>query len=183
MNEFYSRAVVLERNNRGEIDGEVSLFTEQYGKVVLRAKSINKITSKSSAHLQPLRFVRVRWTESKKADSKPLLLDALWDETITQYKTNEKHTVLPLVRVLNRVCMEFQPELRIWKLLEAVFTKEYDAKDLGRAALSFLGIHPEYERCAQCGIREIKAFLASDARFVCAVCASQIDADEIVLEI
>lgn len=183
MGEFYSRAIVLGRSDRGEADSEVSLFTEKYGKIILWAKSIRKLNSKSSAHLQPLRFVQVRWAESRKIDGRLVLLDVLWDDRMKSYYTHKRYDLAPLIQAVNKVCMEFQPEFRIWQLLEMAFTKGYKKSQINRAMLLLLGFHPENERCFVCGKKPVCVFFAKDARFICGACASQSASDEIVLDI
>lgn len=60
MTDYYTRAVVLSREQRQEQDDAVTLYTESLGKVIARSKSSKKIDSKLSGHLEPGRLVRVR---------------------------------------------------------------------------------------------------------------------------
>jgi hypothetical protein len=53
MFECSTKALILEKEPVGEYDGLLTLYTEDFGKVSVKAKSIRKITSKLSAHTEP----------------------------------------------------------------------------------------------------------------------------------
>lgn len=53
MFECSTKALILEKEPAGDYDGLLTLYTEDFGKVSVKAKSIRKITSKLSAHTEP----------------------------------------------------------------------------------------------------------------------------------
>src|SRR3989344_9497714 len=61
MQEYVSEAVVLDKMSQGDLDNRFFLFTKRFGKLVAKAKSGRKITSKLSPHLEPgnVSFVRL----------------------------------------------------------------------------------------------------------------------------
>ena len=63
MQEYLSEAVVLDRLANGDLNGRVVFLTKRFGKLVGKARSIRKITSKLSGHLQPGNLVQVRMIE------------------------------------------------------------------------------------------------------------------------
>src|SRR3989344_3413173 len=65
MREYVAIAVVLDREPIGEYDSRVHFMTEQHGKMIGRATSARKITSKLSAHLEPGTLTRLRLVEQK----------------------------------------------------------------------------------------------------------------------
>ena len=64
MIEHYTEGIVLGRNPRGEMDGLVTIYTKEIGKVTATTKSSRKITSKVAGHLMPGNFVRLRIVEN-----------------------------------------------------------------------------------------------------------------------
>ena len=60
MQEYVTEAVVLDAVPSAELDVRVSLFTKKFGKLVARAKSVKKITSKLAGHLEPGNVVKIR---------------------------------------------------------------------------------------------------------------------------
>lgn len=183
MTEFYSRALVIGREETGEMDGVIHLFTEKYGKIIARARSVRKITSKSSAHLQLLQFVQVRFVASKKIGGGFIIMDVLWDEDIPRIRAHASHALLPVVRALDGILKESQTEPQLWALLETASKESYEATDVARVMLRILGFDPEHAVCSICGKKPVHRFVVSEDTFICAACTSQLPADEIVLEI
>ncbi|MFA7201973.1 MAG: DNA repair protein RecO [Candidatus Paceibacterota bacterium] len=183
MTEFYSRALVIGREESGEMDGVVHLFTEKYGKITARARSLRKITSKSSAHLQILQFIQVRFISSKKAGGGFIIMDVLWDENMKQIQPHTRYELLPVVYALNRLLGEFQTEPKLWMLLETAFRKSYNVMNIARVMLRILGFDPEHAQCGVCGKKSVHAFVVGDDKFICVSCTSQLPVDTIVLEV
>ncbi len=182
MTEFYSRAIVIGREEVGEMDSIIHLFTEKYGKVVARARSLRKITSKSSAHLQLLQFVQIRFVSSKKGGGF-IIMDVLWDEDIPQVSPQTRGVLLPIVRALDALLGEAQVESQLWTLLETACKEPYAGHDVARVMLHILGFNPEHATCGVCGKKPVHGFVVGSDRFICASCTSQLPTDALVLEI
>lgn len=58
-NSFLESGIVLKRQNFGETDRFVTLFSENAGKIIVRAKGIRKLSSKRKSHLELFNTVRV----------------------------------------------------------------------------------------------------------------------------
>ena len=183
MTEFYSRAIVLEREDLGETDSVVHLFTEKYGKVVARARSLRKITSKSSAHLQLLRIVQVRFVSSKKADGGFIIMDVLWDDSLNNLSQGVRYDLFPVLRVINKLIPEFQSDPQLWILLETALREPYTATDVARALLHILGFDAQHAHCFMCEGKSVGVFVVEKDLFLCKACTSQLPTDAIVLEI
>lgn len=59
MQEYETKAVVLEKRTSGETDAQVILYTQQLGKLEILAKGLKKITAKLAHHLEPINLVIV----------------------------------------------------------------------------------------------------------------------------
>ena len=69
MSRFYkAEGIVLKRNNTGEADRIITLFTREFGKVRLLAKGIRRITSRRSGHLELFSHVTVSVRTGKGID-------------------------------------------------------------------------------------------------------------------
>ena len=183
MTEFYTRAIVLEKEDLGETDSVVHLFTEKYGKIIAKARSLRKITSKSSAHLQPLRIVQVRFVSSKKISGGFIIMDVLWDEPTEKSLPEIRHDLFPIMRGLNKLTSEFQAEPQVWALIETALKEPYTPADVTRALLHILGFNPQHAQCSMCFKKTVKTFVVEKDIFLCELCTSQLPADAIVLEI
>ena len=53
MQEYVTDAIVLKKDPLGDLDGRYTLFTKRFGKIMAKAKSSRKITSKLAPHLEP----------------------------------------------------------------------------------------------------------------------------------
>lgn len=97
MNEYLSEAVVLDRFPHGDLNGRIVFLTKRFGKLVGRAKSIRKITSKLSGHLQPGNLVQIRMIEKNGLQ----VVDALKKERLG--------LSLPELRFLGEILSEAEP--------------------------------------------------------------------------
>jgi DNA repair protein RecO (recombination protein O) len=181
MREFYSRALVLDRNDAGDLDGVVHLFTEDYGKIVAWAKSLKKNTSKLSAHLQPLTFIKVRFIQRLGPRDGWAIVDCMRDDDFLEFKTAQRYDLIPIVDFLNEAVYDFQPDRKLWALLKHFFTKNYPYQQMARATLIIMGLDPDKSRCALCASDRVSAFHKRDHAFLCFGCASKFPSDKVLL--
>ncbi len=158
MLETVTRAVVLDSVPVGEQDARLSLFTETFGKITARAKSIRKITSKLAGHLQPFNVVMVRLVEK----GEMRVVDAL---TEIPARNADYYAVARTVDVLTA---EGQPDEELWNLLSNL--PHLQTVDI-RRVLGILGFDPAFAKCNNCDTREIAVFSFEDTHFYCAPCA------------
>lgn len=176
--EFFSRALVLERKDRNDADGTVYLFTEDFGKVVARAKSVRKIKSKLSAHLQPLAFVKARFM--RRNGDGFVIIDCVVDEEMASFGTRKRFDALPALKLLNKSIGEMQTDRRLWHYLIEVFKKEYTQADVLRGLLRLLGLAGEATYCRICDDPQVAALYSKEEQLLCRVCASKVSANEIL---
>ena len=181
MKEFYTKALVLERKDVNEVDGLIYFFTEDLGRLVARAKSIRKIKSKLSGHLQPLNFIKIRFVKLAGPNDGFSVVDCLDDEEMSHYKTKERHDLLPIIAFLNKSAFDLQTDRRLWFFLRKIFEKKYRPGEIGRVLVKLLGFDSEGAECFSCGTKDISFFLGDDNVFLCSSCASKFPQDRILL--
>lgn len=62
---FTTEGIVLKRSNLGEADKLITLFTPQYGKLILKARSLRRASSKQASSLQVFNFVKCQVIPTK----------------------------------------------------------------------------------------------------------------------
>ncbi len=66
---FYkTTGIILKRRNIGETDRIITIFTKEYGKIIVVARGIRKITSKRGPHLEIFSHVNLMLYKGKKYD-------------------------------------------------------------------------------------------------------------------
>jgi recombinational DNA repair protein (RecF pathway) len=181
MRELYSKALVLERRNTGEVDGIISLFTEDFGKIVAFAKSIRKPTSKLSAHLQPLTFIKVRFIQRQGPRDGWAIVDCLYEDDFSGLDVTKRFDMLPIVGFLNSSLFEFQTDRKLWAYIKHIFSRHYEYADVVKGLLAIMGFDPAEASCLSCHSREVSVFHTTDQVFLCSSCASKFPADKLLL--
>ena len=152
MLEYVSEGIVLNREPSGELDVRVSIFTKKFGKLLAKAKSARKITSKLSAHLEPGNLIQARLVEKKGLQ----VADAL--------KLGRAEINSPDLYFLDKLLALAEPDLKLWNLL---IRGRFEWME----ALKLLGWDREHSRCELCGSRAPEIFLMTTQEFVCEKCA------------
>jgi recombinational DNA repair protein (RecF pathway) len=155
MQEYVTDAVSLRKFSQGDLDGRYVLFTKRFGKIVGKAKSSRKITSKLAPHLEPGTIAKVRFIESPGTQ----IIDALKEGTATA-------SLLDL-HFLSMLLPEGQPEPDLWDMLQ-------EGSFAWTDALAALGWDPEGARCVSCGVRPGVHFYLPRQEFFCDVCIGKL---------
>ena len=190
MQEYVTEAVVLDAVPSAELDVRVSLFTKKFGKLVARAKSVKKITSKLAGHLEPGNVVKIRLVEKKGLQ----LVDAL--------KEKEVSINPPDLYLLNQILHEAEPDHELWELLTGGAFRWHEAlRILGwdPAAADCAGPHTKRASTpsaqdahnARSGVgvghpstssgNKVTAFHIKTQEFYCSACASKVRRNEVIL--
>jgi recombinational DNA repair protein (RecF pathway) len=162
MQEYVTDAIVLRKDPLGDLDGRYTLFTKRFGKIVGKAKSSRKITSKLAPHLEPGIVAKVRFIEARGTQ----LIDAL----------KSARVALPLgdLHFLSQLLPDAEPEPALWELL--VHSDEWSwAKALG-----ILGWDPEDAECVECGAKRPSHFYIARQEFYCRTHASKARRDAVI---
>ncbi len=182
MTEYYTRAFVLDRTDAGERDARLDLFTERYGKISARARSLRAIRSKLSAHLQPFHFVRMRLAPRTLGNGF-VVIDSVLDDMFVPSLTRRRADCAPVVRVLDLYAPELDADPVVWQALEALFSdaaRRPSADRLAQVILSRVGFDPRYASCAACGAGAVTHFVIGQGSFVCASCALSLPQNEVL---
>jgi recombinational DNA repair protein (RecF pathway) len=160
MYEYLSEAVVLRSEPRNAQDARVSFFTKKYGKLIGKATSARKITSKLNGHLQPGYLIQLRIVERGGLQ----IVDALKK---TQLALNPTELAW-----LSELLPETEPEQELWDLLASGRFSWADA-------LRILGWDPREGKCRLCG-RPPHSFRTRDQEFFCLACTSKVRPQEVL---
>ncbi|MBI2024912.1 MAG: recombination protein O N-terminal domain-containing protein [Candidatus Harrisonbacteria bacterium] len=152
--EFYTKAVVLDKEPDGEADSRVFLYTEAFGKIIGRATSARKIVSKLSAHLEPLNLIDIKIVQKNRFQ----IVDAL---KIAALPTNRE--TLAALNLVKELAPEGEPDLDLWGVLAG---KNPD----GEQILGVLGFDKKFASCGICGSASLKHFLIGDLIYSCPAC-------------
>jgi recombinational DNA repair protein (RecF pathway) len=180
--EYYTRAFVLDRYDIGERDARLSFFTERYGKISARARSVRAIRSKLSAHLQPFHFVRIRLAP-RAAGNGFVLIDSVLDDDFTPSVTRRRADCAPIARVLDLYAPELEADTIVWNTLEMLFGGSSGGASVDRLAhviLSRVGFDPRYATCSVCGEAAVTHFVIHHGTFVCPSCALSLPQNEVL---
>lgn len=184
MIEHYTEAFVLDSEDFKEHDGMVHLYTEELGKVSARARGLKKILSKSSAHLEPLNFVRVRLMNMKSGYYQ--IIDVLphHEVSVREKKKDVKRcgVLLAMAEFVRRMTYELHPDQYLWNMLKRIAVMDIDEATMYRALLKAFGFDPQYAVCNACQRPEVSHFLHDDHGFYCAQCASKTSMNGVLLQ-
>src|SRR3989338_4837679 len=166
MQEYLSEAIILDFLPNGDLNGRVVFLTKRFGKLVGRVKSIRKITSKLSGHLQPGNLIQLRMIEKNGLQ----VVDALKKSRLPAQAG--LGLSLSELRFLGELLAEAEPEFTIWEML---VTRRFS----WNTALKILGWDPDFASCAMCAAK-IEAFHPRTQEFFCKNCASKLRPDEVI---
>ncbi len=155
MQDYVTRAVVLDKAMRNDADARYSFFTERYGKIAAKATSSRKIVSKLAGHLEPGTLAAVRIIETHGAR----VVDALASSRVA--------ISIADLAALNNLLPEWQPDAELWQELAL-------EKFSWSRTLAILGWDPRGAVCANCnvGSRPARHFYLPRQEFFCVSCAS-----------
>lgn len=149
-------AIVLMKDDSGEMDARITLFTEKFGKLRAKGKSVKKITSKLSAHLEPGNVVSVRLVEKSGLH----VADALKYCRLTRTQAE--------LQSLDAIIHEAEPDASLWKEL---MRETFDWKNI----LAILGWDPKQAACSRCTDSNVLYFDTRSQDFYCVACGRSMD--------
>lgn len=184
MSELFTEAFVLDKEDFKEHDGMVRLYTEELGKVSVRARGLKKILSKSSAHLEPLNFVQVRLMHMKSGYYQ--LIDVLPHGEVSIRAKKEDlekyYAMLAMAKFIDVMTYDMHPDRYLWNLIKRIAVIDIDKGAMYRALLAAFGFDPQYATCQVCERPEVRYFLHDDHGFYCSACASKTSGNGVLLQ-
>lgn len=155
MQEWLTEALVLDKEDSGELDSRVFFYTKELGKIIARATSARKITSKLNSHIEPLNLVKLRLVGERNFQ----IADAL---AVNKFP----YQVLPLLSFIKEMTLEGEADERLWLAVKSnLATGKIDYKPL----LTILGFDPQFASCLFCG-RRPEYFETREMAFCCQSC-------------
>lgn len=183
MVEYFTEALVLDKEDSGDLDARIILYTEDLGKIIAKAKSVKRITSKLNGHLEPLNFIQVRLVEKNGFQ----IVDALTIANSANFKENPAvfFRLLNFIKFFKEMTFDLQPDRKLWLAMKEIVANwliyQKKEKAIYRLIIKILGFDPAHAACVFCRGKEINFFSPEDYIFFCAKCAIKIPKKEIVL--
>ncbi|MDP2696186.1 MAG: recombination protein O N-terminal domain-containing protein [bacterium] len=160
MIEYCTEAIVLAKEDAGEADSRVFLYTPDNGLIIAKSKSTRKITSKLAAHLEPLNWSTVRLVNNKSWQ----IVDALRMKRLSNLR------FLEVFRLVKEVSAAEQPDQWMWQLLKTLYDDDYNAAAAIAAVLKIAGFDPQEATCHSCQSEQPNSFLLNSAKYICQQC-------------
>lgn len=176
MAECITEAMVLDKEESGEYDARVFLYTEAMGGAVAKATSVRKITSKLATHLEPLNFVKVRLIERSTNGSTGYQVgDALLLHRGDAWRKSADtlREALRLTSVFKESGFRGDHDPGLWSALVSMFQQPPRAPIAAYATqlLGTLGFDPRYASCSVCAAQPPTQFSFHALAFFCDHCA------------
>lgn len=173
MREYVTEAIVLHKEPVRDLDARYSFFTKRYGKVVGKATSSRKITSKLAGHLEPGTIATIRFVERNGSSGSGASGGTGTGTQIIDALKRGKLAASPVdLRLLAAVLAEGEWDETLWEELSGGFS--------WFSILALLGWDPRHAACERCR-EKVTAFSIARQQFFCAACASKIAPDELIL--
>lgn len=159
MIEHYTEALVLDKEDLGDFDSRVYLYSKDFGKGIAKATSARKITSKLAAHLEPGNFIQARLIQS--SNWRMQIADALKIGSVPK-----NQNTISILNLIKELTPDGHPEEEIWEMLK---------KDRlsGGEALKIFGFDSQFAICRTCGASDPPHFLLKDLEYSCSPCFLQ----------
>lgn len=162
MREYFTEAIVLDKEPAGEADLQVTLFTELLGKVTAKVTSGRKIISKLSGHLEPGNIARVRLAKTHSFH----VADALTSGVLAGG--------VQILKVLRAMTLEGAPDPELWRVV-----RREEAGVLH--VLKALGFDAALAVCELCSGGQPSHFVFAQSLYCCDDCfPSRLKRDEYV---
>lgn len=175
MDEFVTDALVLDKEDSGEYDSRVFLYTKIFGGLSARVTSCRKVTSKQAGHLEPLNFVTIRLIKKGESGNSFQATDVLIDDHCDAWRRTPEtlHAGLRLVAALKDHGFHGDADPALWGALREIFTNPPTApfQAYANRLLSVLGYDAQYAVCGRCAQARPAKFSFTDLAFFCAACA------------
>lgn len=155
---------MLDKENSGEADSRVFLYTRDFGKVVANAKGLRKITSKLAAHLEPTTWSVVRLINGKSWQ----ITDALRQRRLSNQRLSK---VFGLVKEISPL---EHPDPWLWQFWQTIYEDSYSPEAAAAAVLKITGFDHQHATCYNCHQSQPERFLLHSAHYVCDNCWGQL---------
>ncbi|HLD01879.1 MAG TPA: DNA repair protein RecO [Patescibacteria group bacterium] len=128
MRNFKVDGIVIKRNNYGEADRLLTLFTRQFGKMKVKASGVRKITSRRSSHIELLNYASLTLFQGRKY---PVLTEVATIHSFDGVKNNLRKIGYSyhLCELIDGLCAENQENDRVFGLLQKTLLRLEKSED------------------------------------------------------
>jgi DNA repair protein RecO (recombination protein O) len=179
---YRTEAVVLRRQNLGEADRLLTVYTPDLGKLRVVAKGVRRPRSRKAGHLEP--FTRVQLLLARGRE-----LDIITQAEATEMYSGLRNDLLRLgqaayiIELLDRFTVDREENRGLYRLLVNTLER-LDAGAQSDAVLRFyelrllelVGYRPELFRCVSCGaeiLPQDQFFSAAEGGALCPTCGPE----------
>jgi len=168
--EITTEAIVLGKEDAGEYDSRIFLYTKDFGKLSAKATSARKITSKLAAHIEPLLHTTIRLVSRGDAfEGRGFqLTDALTEHPSSKGDQAEVRSALAIAEAAKSLIPDAVPDQETWSMLRDVCDLKNHMSV--RELLRFFGFDPEFSACEFCSAAPPQYFLPKNHFFSCRTC-------------
>lgn len=119
MRQIVVEGIILKRRNVGEADRIITILTREYGKLVIKAVGVRKVSSKRSSHIEPLNHTFLSLYKGK---GMPILTEITTKESFPQIKEDlvKIGFAYHLCELIDGLCPEGQENTHVFDLLRHV---------------------------------------------------------------
>ncbi len=119
---YKTQGIIIKRNNSGEFDRLLTIYTKDFGKILVRAKAVRKNQSKLKGHLELFLHSYLLVAPSKNLD---IITGA---ETIERFPRLHQQipylaTAYYLAEIIDKTVIGPEKDPQIWQLILASFQK------------------------------------------------------------
>lgn len=182
---YRTQGIFLKKNDRGEADQLLTIFTEKFGKIEVVAKSIRKITSKLRSGADVFYCSELEFVQGK--NCKIITDVAVIDKMENLRKNFQRLTMaVSMAEMLDRFVSKEEKDEKIWQLTFEIFQKlNYQPLTTNYQLiyhyflwnlLTILGYSPELNHCPVCRkklLPETFFFVPDEGGVVCWQCFSK----------
>lgn len=136
---YRSQGFVLKKENRGEADQLLTIFTKDFGRVKLLARSIRKIKSKLRSSIELFYLSEIEFVQGKTYNT---LIGARLLDKFPQIRQNLEALAITykIAQIFDKLIKGQEKDENLWQLLEQTF-KKLDRQGLSQESLEQLYKH------------------------------------------
>ncbi len=184
---YRTQAFVLKKDDQGEANQLLTVYTKDFGKLKILARAIRKISSKLRSGAELFYFSEIEFIQGKAYKT---LTDAI---LIDKFKNLRKDPIRlsfasKISEVFDRLIKGEEADEKIWQLLKETFER-LDQSKIEKSKLkiiyyyflwnlfSLLGYQPEFYNCLQCQkklVPEKIYFSAQEGGIICQNCLKKV---------
>jgi len=154
MRNYKTEGIILKRKNIGESDRILTVLTQKFGKIQVKAPGVRKITSKRSAHIELFNVSFLSLYKSSHSQM-PIVTEAQNRKTFISLKMDLKKVgfAFYICELVNNFCPENQENKGIYNLTKTTLTNlessensSFVIDNFEKEFLEILGFIPKLKR-------------------------------------